>query len=440
LKLTEENILKLSHGIGIRYCSRKAIDISLLGEYLRIKAYLQEENRKKMMQARQLGAEGMEAREIGKLLLVTNKRAGQWARGNVQSPVVKSAQLASFDEWSRTARTNLKEPLLWESVVSIESEAISEVRDLTVSDSSHSFFANGFLVHNCDDHYHIDQLRDMLKEDKVYGILAIDSTEAGLGILSGDSLEVVDVVTSGVSGKTRKGGQSARRYERAREMELTYFFNRVGEHATRSLLNSNKVSGLIVGGPGPTKEEFVKGGYLHYQLQQNILAVIDTGYSGREGVREVVEKASDVLQNVRFVEEKKLVQRFLMEINKPNGLAIYGLPRIMAALEKANVETVLVSDDVNTTRIRMTCKNCKTPKEEMVANQRRMQTMQEMISTPCAKCGATDYDVEEVDIVDLLEEKAVEIGAKVEVISGGTEEGNMFKSFGGLGAFLRYRP
>jgi intein/homing endonuclease len=232
---------------------------------------------------------------------------------------------------------------------------------------------------------------------------------------------------------------SARRYERAREMELTYFFNRVGEHTTRSLINSNKVSGIIIGGPGPTKEDFMKGGYLHYQLQQNILAVIDTGYSGREGVREIVEKASDVLKDVRFVEEKKLVQKFLSEVNKPNGLAIYGLPRVMAALEKANVETVLVSDDVNTTRILMTCKNCKTQKEEIVSNQKKMQTMQEMISTPCTKCGATDYDVEEVDIVDLLEEKAIQISAKVEVISGGTEEGNMFKSFGGIAAFVRYR-
>jgi len=126
-------------------------------------------------------------------------------------------------------------------------------------------------------------------------------------------------------------------------MELTYFFNRVGEHATRTFVDSNKVSGLIVGGPGPTKEDFLKGGYLHYQLQQHILAVIDTGYSGREGVREIVEKASDVLQDVRFVEEKKLVQRFLSEVNKPAGLAIYGLPRVMAALEKDRKSTRLNS-------------------------------------------------------------------------------------------------
>jgi peptide chain release factor subunit 1 len=65
--------------------------------------------------------------------------------------------------------------------------------------------------------------------------------------------------------------------------------------------------------------------------------------------------------------------------------------------------------------------------------------MQEMISRPCEKCGSTDYETDETDVIDVLEERALQVGAKVEVISSGTEEGNMFKSFGGVGAFLRYR-
>ena len=233
---------------------------------------------------------------------------------------------------------------------------------------------------------------------------------------------------------------SARRYERAREMELTYYFNRVGEHTARVFVNDTKVTGLIVGGPGPTKEDFLKGGYLHYQLQKNVLAVIDSSYAGREGVRELVEKAADTLQDVRLIEEKKLVQRFLTEVNKPGGLAIYGLPRVLDALQKAIADTVLISDDIETTKITMKCKNCGTTKERVVQNQSKMQATQEMISTPCEKCRSTDYEIHEKDIVDVLEETAFQVGAKVEVISSGTEEGNMFRSFGGVAAFLRYRP
>ncbi len=294
-------------------------------------------------------------------------------------------------------------------------------------------------TYQCDDHFHLEWLKDMLREERVYGMLVIDASEAGLGILSGDRLDVVDVITSGISGKTRKGGQSARRYERGREMELTYYYHRVAEHATRTFVESEKVTGLIVGGPGPTKEEFLKGDYLHYELQKKVLGAIDLGYSGREGVRELVEKASDLLKDVRLVEEKKLVQRFLGEVNKQGGLAVYGLPRVMDSLQKASAEVVLVSDDLDMVRLDAKCRKCSTVKSEVVPIARRTQERQEITSAGCSNCGGTDYDVVERDMVDVLEDIAFQVGSKVEVISAGTEEGNMFKTFGGVAALLRYR-
>ncbi len=294
-------------------------------------------------------------------------------------------------------------------------------------------------LYQCDDHFHLEWLKDMLREEKVYGILSIDASEAGLGILSGDRLDIVDAMTSGISGKTRKGGQSARRYERGREMELTYYYHRVGEHATRVFIDGGKVTGMIVGGPGPTKEAFLKGDFLHYELRNKLLVVLDTSYSGREGVRELVEKASDTLQGVRLVEEKKLVQKFLLEVNRPGGFAIYGLPRVMEAIQKANVEVVLVSDDLNTIRLEAKCRKCGTIKTEVTVASAKVQKKQGMMSEGCASCGNMDYDFIERDIVDILEEMAFQVGSKVEVISSGTEEGSMFKTFGGIAAILRYR-
>ena len=294
-------------------------------------------------------------------------------------------------------------------------------------------------LYRCDDHFHLDPLREMLREENVIGVLALDATEAGLGIVSGDSWDVIDVTSSGVSGKTRKGGQSARRYERLREMELSDYYRRVADHAKKAFLESNHVKGLIVSGPGPTKDTFVKEGYLDYRLQNAIVGTLDSGYAGREGVRETIEKSGKLLENVRVVEEKKLVQKFLSEVNSDSGLAIYGINDILVALKKAAVDTVLVNDDTDMLNIKATCQKCGQVREKFIYRASIVTEKQNLLSTPCPNCGSLEMETKETDIVDYLADASIDSGANVEVISSKTEDGAMLKNFGGVAALLRYR-
>ena len=293
-------------------------------------------------------------------------------------------------------------------------------------------------LYRCDDHFHLEHLRDMLREENIIGILSIDTTEAGLGIVTGEKVEIADVLTSGVPGKSSKGGQSARRYERLREMELTDYFNRVSAHSTRVFIDSNSVKGMIVAGPGQTKDDFLKGEYLDYRLQKNVIAVIDGAYSGAEGVREAFEKAADAMSNLRVVEERKLVQKFLREVNSDNPLAMYGINEVIKAVQQSKAHTILASEDLELTEVKVTCKKCGEEKSCIVKRENYVAEKQRLISEP-SKCGSSDYEVLERDIVDILDELALETGAKLEVISGGTEEGQMLKSFNGIAALLRYR-
>ena len=80
-------------------------------------------------------------------------------------------------------------------------------------------------LYRCDDHFHTDILKDMLQDDNIIGLLAIDAKDAGWGLLHGDKLEVLKETGSGVAGKHRQGGQSAKRFQKLREMELQYYFN-----------------------------------------------------------------------------------------------------------------------------------------------------------------------------------------------------------------------
>ncbi|MFL6509985.1 MAG: peptide chain release factor aRF-1 [Nitrososphaera sp.] len=297
-------------------------------------------------------------------------------------------------------------------------------------------------LYRCDDHFWTDHLKEMMKDDKVIGILSIDTQETGIGILTGDRWEAVDSLTSGVAGKHRQGGQSARRFERLRENELNEYYHRVAEHAKQVLLDQYNVKGTIVGGPGPTKENFLKEEYLDYRLQNSIIATLDSSYSGEEGVRELIEKAQKegILQEFRVMEEKQLIKKFMTEVHSEKGLGIYGIHDVAKALETGIADLVLVTDDITYTKLEIRCKVCKNTQTIIVDRPQLLATKQEWLSKQCPLCSGTDQEVIEKDIVDYLNELAIKTGCRLEVISGKTEEGAQLSSLGKIGAVLRYKP
>ena len=215
-------------------------------------------------------------------------------------------------------------------------------------------------LYRCDDHFWTDHLKDMMKDDKVLGILAIDNQEAGLGILTGDRWEVIDTLTSGVAGKHRQGGQSAKRFERLRDNELNEYYRRIADHSQKVFINQFNVKGIIVGGPGPTKENFLKEEYLDYRLQNNVISTLDISYSGDEGIREIIDKVNEqgVLTEYRLMEEKKIIKKFMKEVHTGKGLGIYGIFDVVKSLQNGMVDTVIVTDDIAYFKIDVKCKRC----------------------------------------------------------------------------------
>ena len=294
-------------------------------------------------------------------------------------------------------------------------------------------------LYEVDDHFRLEPLRDMLRNQKMVGLIVVESKEASFGILNGERLELLEKITSGIPGKTVKGGQSQRRYERERDMEVTYFFHRIAEHATKAFLENHKVTALIVGGPGQTKDDFLKGDYLNYELKNALLSTVDTQFTSKEGIREVLEKSSETLKNMCAPEEKMIVQRLLADIGKENGLAIYGLDPVLNALKNGEVEVALVTDNTDVVEIVAMCKKCEHSKAKIVNMKNKAQAVQEIISSSCEKCNAAEYEVEEKDIIDVLEDLASQTDSKVEVISTESEEKAKLAALGGFAALLRYK-
>ena len=95
--------------------------------------------------------------------------------------------------------------------------------------------------YRCDAKFHLEPLMEMATERDAFGVIVIDSTEAVVATVRGQRMEVLQEFTSGIPGKHRAGGQSARRFERIREQAMNDYFRRVATHSYELL---GKVQGL----------------------------------------------------------------------------------------------------------------------------------------------------------------------------------------------------
>jgi peptide chain release factor subunit 1 len=249
-------------------------------------------------------------------------------------------------------------------------------------------------------------------------------------------VDILETITSGVPSKHDAGGQSARRFQRLIEIMAADFNKRVAEHAEKIFLPIENLKGIIIGGPGPTKDDFYHGEYLHYQLQKKVLGVEDLGYTEDPGVYELLERSQELLKTVDYVKDKKMVQNFLMLIAKNPNQVTYGEKEVREKLSKGIVKTLLLSGGLEKYRTSYKCPLCGNVKEETLSKEALLALGGK---ENCEKCGGLMEEEEAKSIVDELADLAQQTNAKVEVISTETDEGKMLlSSFGGVVAILRY--
>lgn len=296
-------------------------------------------------------------------------------------------------------------------------------------------------LYRCNSRFHVEPLLDMLKERETYGILVMDNSGATFATLKGRHLEIIKSITSGISSKHRAGGQSARRFERLREAEINEYYKRVANYANQIFLGIPDLKGVIVGGPGPSKQYFIDGDYLHYNLKNKVLAVVDTSYVDEQGVKEIVQKSPEILKNVRYVEEKNLVQQFLAEIGKDSGLAVYGVDEVKKSLEAGTIKTLLISEDLDALLVTVKCSSCGYNENFIVKPADFIRFELDLPKKQCLKCKNTALNISErKSLIDFFMEVAEKANVKVEMISSSHEEGEMLlNSFGGLAAILKYK-
>jgi peptide chain release factor subunit 1 len=246
-------------------------------------------------------------------------------------------------------------------------------------------------MYRCDQTFVTEPLRDLMQTDEVFGLLVIDRKDATIGVLEGKQIKVLRKLSSGVPGKVRAGGQSSQRFHRITEGLAKEFFRRVAEEMKESFFDMPRLKGILVGGPIPTKEEFLEEGHLVTKLKEIVIAVKDIGYVDEHGLNLLVEASQEDIAEQEIIKEKKILEEYFDTLGKNPGKAVYTEEKIKTALERGAVNKLLISTKVEKKKIAE------------------------------------------------LEKKAIEIGSIVILISDETDEGVQFYNITkGVGALLRF--
>ena len=290
--------------------------------------------------------------------------------------------------------------------------------------------------YKCNNEFFLEPLEYMIEERDTYGLAVVDRKEATIATLKGKKITLVGHLTSGVPGKHKAGGQSQRRFDRVIEDEAREFLKRIARRINDEFLPlKDDLKAVVIGGPGFTKNDLVDADYIQYEIKDKIIATVDTSYTGEFGIREVINKSTDLLNELDVIHEKEVIQKFLGELRKDDGLYSYGEEEVRNNLIIGAVDTLLLSEDLDSMRKTFKCGSCGFEKGITVKNQSEADSLEER----CPNCNELLKEDSSELLVDDFVEMAEEMNTSVEFISTETEEGmQLYRAFGGIGAILRY--
>ncbi|KAJ1958873.1 translation termination factor eRF1, partial [Dipsacomyces acuminosporus] len=207
-------------------------------------------------------------------------------------------------------------------------------------------------LYMCDNKFHVEALAELLESDSRFGFIIIDGSGSLFGALCGSNREVLHKFTVDLPKKHGRGGQSAQRFGRIREEKRHNYIRKVAETAVQMFITNDKVnvSGLILAGSAEFKNDLNKSDLFDPRLSAKVVKLVDVSYGGENGFDQAISLSQEYLANVKFIQEKKLIDAYFDEISKDSGKIVYGVDDTLKALDMGAVETLIVWENLDITR------------------------------------------------------------------------------------------
>ena len=216
------------------------------------------------------------------------------------------------------------------------------------------------------------------------------------------------------------------------------YVRKVAETAVTLFISNDKpnISGMILAGSADFKTELSQSDMFDPRLQAKIIKLVDVSYGGENGFNQAIELAAESLNNVKFIQEKKLINSYFDQISQDTGKYCFGVDDTLRALEMGAVEILICWENLDIQRIVL--KNHANSEDKIL----HLTSEQEKDKSHFID-KETGVELELIDNAPFLEWLAnnyKNFGATLEIITDRSQEGSQFvKGFGGIGGILRYK-
>ncbi|MBA0616884.1 hypothetical protein Godav_026371 [Gossypium davidsonii] len=292
----------------------------------------------------------------------------------------------------------------------------------------------------CDNKFHTEALNELLESDDKFGFIVMDGNGTLFGTLSGNAREVLHKFSVDLPKKHGRGGQSALRFARLRMEKRHNYVRKTAELATQFFINpatsQPNVSGLILAGSADFKTELSQSDMFDQRLQAKVLNVVDVSYGGENGFNQAIELSAEILSNVKFIQEKRLIGKYFEEISQDTGKYVFGVDDTLKALEMGAVEILIVWENLDINRFML--KNSVTG--EVVIKHLNKEQEADMTNFQDSSNSA-DLEVQEkMPLLEWFANEYKRFGCSLEFVTNKSQEGSQFcRGFGGIGGILRYQ-
>jgi len=294
----------------------------------------------------------------------------------------------------------------------------------------------------CDSRFHVESLAESLASSEKFGFIVIDGNGALFATLSGNARNILHKFNVDLPKKHGRGGQSKLRFERLRAEKRHNYVRKVAELAVQFFLSADKVNvaALILAGSADFKNDLATSDMFDARLKAKVIKVVDVAYGGENGFHQAIQLSSEVLGNVRLVQERKLLEKFFEQIAQDTGKFVFGIVDTMSSLDMGACETLILWEDLDIVRFVVKSKNSADQKILLLNAEQRKDTSNFREKDPATGIEVDLDIVEQQPLTEWLVENHKKFGAKIELVSHRSPEGSQFcRGFGGIGGLLRWK-